>query len=264
MSEANAVELESRPGWPRLLWGILAAPRRTFAYLRESGGRSWLLMAAVLVVLSVVPAVVSGPVSARQARETMIRQLEAQPAFPGAAEIDVEQATAFATSPLTTTVLPAVGVVVGRIFGWLVWAGSLYLLSSMTGGRGTFSQVWQVVVWASAPYGLRSLLQSIYVGATGTLITTPGLSGFVTMPQAEGELVFTPPGLDQLVMRDVLAQLEVYHFWYLALVAIGLMVMVQVSRRKAIGLVLIVWSGLLLLRLLATLLTGSIASGFVS
>lgn len=262
MSDVNTVQVEPRRTFVGLLWGILAAPHATFTYLRERGGRTWLVMAAILIVLSILPPVISAPISARQTREIMMEQLESQPAFPGAAEVDIEQATAFSTSPLITTVIPAVGAILGRIFGWLLWSGSLYLLSSMTGGRGSFSQIWQVVVWASAPYGLRSLLQSIYVGATGTLVANPGLSGFVSWPQPEGAVTFTPPGLDQLVLRDVLAQLELYLFWYLALVAIGLMVMLQLPRRKAIGLVLTAGSLFLLLRLLGTLITGSVASGF--
>jgi hypothetical protein len=260
MSDITVQQVARRRGFLGLLGGVLIAPRVTFGYLREYGGRAWLGVAAILLILSALPPIVSGPIQGRQARELVIQQLESQPNMAG--EINVEQAAAFATSPIFTTIVPTSGAIIGLLLGWLLWSGALYLLTSITGGRGSFSQMFQVIVWATVPYGIRSLLQTAYVSVTGNLVQNAGLSGFIQTAQATPG-IYTPVRTELLVLSQLLGQIEIYLFWYLALLTIGLVVMVQLPRRKATGLVLTVWLVFLLLRLVGAAVSSSLSGGFM-
>jgi hypothetical protein len=258
MNDVPAVTTKPRRGFFRLLGGVLISPRNTFTYLREHGGRAWLLVAALLLLLSSLPPLVGGPVQARETRQQIMDNLENQPGMP--TDVDMEQVAAMTASPIFTTVIPTVGAVLALLFSWLLWSGALYLLAAMTGGRGSFGQLLPVVVWATLPYGLRSLAQTIYIATTDSLINTPGLSGFV---QSESTDPFALPSTETAVLESLLGQVEIYLFWYLALLVIGLMAVMQVSKRKALGLVITVWAIFLLFRLLGIVVSNSLASGFM-
>jgi hypothetical protein len=250
-----------------MVWGVLAKPRATFATLRHGSGRAWILMAVLGMILVTLPTIASAPVNARQAeqtREQLREQFQNQPGFEeGGAEI--EQVTSFATSPILTTVLPAVLAVIGRVFGWLIWSGALYLLASMVGGLSSFVQMLQVVIWAWLPYALRSILQAIYITATQTLIANQGLSGFAGMPTPDPGNPFAVemPSTGTAVLHAFLGQIDIYLFWYLALLVLGITAVTKLSRRKSIGLVLIVWVVFMAVRLIGTAVSTSLASGFV-
>lgn len=251
------------PGFLGMVWGVIAKPRTTFATLRNGNGRAWIVMAVLGMILVMLPIIARGPIAARQTRELMQEQFQNQPGFEDSG-VSVDQAASFATSPILTTIVPAIGAAIGRIFGWLLWGGALYLLASMVGGRSSFLQIFQVVIWAWLPYALRSVLQAIYVTATQTLIANPGLSGFAGAPIPDPSDPFgSMPSTGTAVLREFLGQIDVYLFWYLALLVIGITAVTKLSRRKSIGLVLIVWVVFMAVRLIGTAVTTNLASGFV-
>ena len=255
------------PGFLGMVWGVLAKPRTTFATLRNGNGRAWILMAVLGMILVTLPTIASAPVNARQAeqtREQLQEELQNQPGFE-AGGVDVEQATTFATSPILTTVLPAIFAAIGRIFSWLLWSGALYLLASMVGGRSGFVQMLQVVIWAWLPYALRSILQAIYITITQTSINNQGLSGFANMPTVDPSTPFAVelPSTGTAVLYAFLGQIDIYLFWYLALLVLGITAVTKLSRRKSIGLVLIVWVVFMAVRLIGTAVTTSLSSGLV-
>jgi hypothetical protein len=248
-----------------MVWGVLAKPRATFATLRHGSGRAWIFMAVLGMFLVTLPTIASAPVNARQAeqtREQLQEELQNQPGFE-AGGVDVEQATSFATSPILTTVLPAIFLAIGRVFSWLLWSGALYLLASMVGGSSSFGQMLQVVIWAWLPYALRSILQAIYITATQTAIVNQGLSGFAGMPTSDNPFATELPSTGTAVLHAFLGQIDIYLFWYLALLVLGITAVTKLSRRKSIGLVLIVWVVFMAVRLIGTAVSTSLASGFV-
>ena len=135
------------PGFLGMVWGVIAKPRTTFATLRNGNGRTWILMAILGMILVTLPIVTSGPITTQQTRDQLQEQLENQPGFASGG-VDVEQATSIATSPILTTIVPAVLAAIGRVIGWLIWSGALFLLASMVGGRSSFLQMLQVVAAA--------------------------------------------------------------------------------------------------------------------
>ncbi len=255
----------------QLLWGIIARPRATFQHLNQEGRRLWWLMALLTAVLVILPLIVGAPIAARQAREAVmavtgfqvgvVRQEEpgvrgrvepAQELTPEQQQ-QMEQAMRYASSPLVITVFPAIGRVAGLIVGWLAWAGFLYLSGMVVGGHARFGDLFRMVVWAWVPYALRGLLQTLYILASGQLITNPGLSGLVAVHRTASEGMMAPPSAGQIIASSILSRIDIFLFWNLALLVIGTVVVGRISGRKATALVLGIWLVLTLLGLLPAL-----------
>jgi hypothetical protein len=269
MSEAQAPAPERR-GILRLLWGIVVRPRATLEYLNEHGKRAWWLPALLAVLLLILPIVAAVPITTQQAREAILaaqgqqgEQVEAE--MSAEQQAQMEQAMSIAASPLITVVLPSVGVLIVRVVGWLAWAGALYLAGIALGGRSTFGQVFRMVVWVWLPYTLSGLLQTVYILASGQLITNPGLSGLVKQPQPTGEMVtssitrvLAPASLGQTLLAAILSKVDLFLVWNLVLLVIGVMVTTRLPRRKAALVTLGVWLILTAVRLIPSLV-GSLA-----
>jgi hypothetical protein len=266
MSEVNTTSPERR-GLPRILWGMIARPRATLEYLREHGGRTWWLPALLAVLLVILPTVVAAPITAQQSREAVAvaqEQWGEQRGMEMSAEeqAQMEQAMSIASSPLLTTVFPAVGSVVVLVVGWLVWGGALYLASMALGGRSTFGQMFCMVVWAWLPYTLRGLLQTVYILASGQIIANPGLSGLVQETRSVSEMVLSPPGLGQTLLVAFLSRIDLFMFWNMILLVVGVAVVTRLPRRKAALVTLGVWLLLTALGLLPALVGGLFAQQF--
>jgi hypothetical protein len=159
-------------------------------------------------------------------------------------------------SPLIIIVFPAITTVLGLMIGWLTWSGILYLAGMVLGGRSTFDALFRVVVWTWFPYVLRGLLQTVYILVSGQLIAHPGLSGFVSSAPSASEMVAAPPSLGQLALTSFLAQVDLFLFWRLALMVIGVVVVMRLSWRKAVPIVVGIWLLLTALGLVPTLVGG--------
>jgi len=241
----------------RLLWGIVARPRATFQRLNENGRRAWWLPALLAVIMVVLPIIVASPIQARQAREA-VAEMQAQMSEMLSPEQrqQMEQAQQIAASPLIITVFPSLTGVLGLVVGWLVWAGALYLVGMVAGGHASFGALFRMVVWAWIPYALRGFLQALYILLTGQLIAHPGLSGLVAGEQTVEKMLTAPPTAGQMVASDLLARIDLFLFWNLALLVVGTMVVTRLSARKATALVLGIWLLLTLMGLIPTLIGG--------
>ncbi len=248
----------------RLLWGMVRRPRSTLEYLRETGGKSWMIMALLSVLTAVLLVVVIAPISAQIALETFQAQIESQPgiAAQGLDTETEERISQFTSNPMITVVMPSVAGLASMFLGWLIWAGALHLLSVMVGGDSHFGMMWRAVVWSSIPFALRNLLQMIYVQSTGELIANPGLSGLVSQERSVSEMIAAPPSAGWLALQTLLAQIDLFTIWNLVLLVMSVMVMSRLARRKAILITVGVWSGLIVLRVLFAIIPTWFASGF--
>lgn len=161
-------------------------------------------------------------------------------------------------SPIVGLILPALGRLGGLVASWLIWSGVLYVGSTMMGGRNTFGHMLHMIIWTWAPFAVRGVLQAAYIWLTSSLIAHQGLSGLVA---AEAPLagIPTPPSTGTVIARSVLGQVDIYLFWHLALVAVGLIAVAHLPRRKAVMLTLGAWVLLVLLGLLPNVIIGSFA-----
>lgn len=265
-------EAPSRPAKGfRSLWGIIVRPRATFRYLNEEGRRQWWLPALLTVLLVLLPIIVGGPISARQARETVRIALhfsvnEAGPGRPVVQtrtqlspeqQQQMEEAMRHASSPLIIVVFPAILRSLRLVVGWLAWAGLLYLSGMVIGGHARFGNLFRMVVWAWIPHALRGLLQTLYIALSGQLIAHPGLSGLVVDSRPINEMLTAPPTTGQILLSSLLTRIDIFVFWNLALLAVGTMVISRISGRKATATVLIIWVVLTALGLLSSLVSRS-------
>ncbi len=254
-------------GFWRIFLSLIRRPRRTFEALRDAPSRAWLWMAALALVAALLPILVGAPISMRLAREAVQQQIETLRAnSPEMTPEQEAQILDMAANPLFTMVLPAAGGALAAVLGWLVWSGALHLLSTMLGGGETFGQMWRVVIWSQIPLALRGLLQSVYIAATGNLITHPGLSGLVSGAQSAEEAVqeflTSPPSTGQMLLQTLLSKIDLFVLWQLVLLGIGVTVTARLSGRKGALAVAITWLVLTALSLAPVLVSASMTGGF--
>jgi len=252
---ASDTNVSQRRGALRLLWGIIARPRATLEFLSEGGGRSWWLPALLALLLITLPVVVAAPITAQQSREALTTVRE-QFGEQGSAEeqAQMERATSIVASPLITVVFPAVSGIVGRVLGWLIWGGALYLAGMALGGRSAFGPMLRMVVWTWIPYALRGLLQTVYIAINGQLILNPGLSGLVRQGSSVQEMIAAPPSLGEQILAGFLSRVDLFLLWHLILLVIGVRVTMRLSRRKAVLLTSGVWVLLTAMSLIPTVI----------
>jgi len=268
--------IPTAPPFVQLVAGIVRRPRNTLERLAELPRRPWRRVALLVIVAVLLPLVASFSVTARQfpgrGGATVIegpmvggRPSSAMPARGGVAATVVgvpipegQPMPAPAPSVLSGIVLPGLGRLGGLVVSWLVWSGVLYVIGTMMGGRNTFGHMFHMVIWTWVPFAVRGLLQAAFIWITGEAITYAGLSGLVVsgVPTA-GFAARVSTGT--MMLQNLLRQVDIYLFWHLALVAIGLMAMARLPRRKAITLALASWVLLTLLGLVPALIQGSFA-----
>lgn len=218
---------------PQLFWGMIARPRRTLEYLSQNGKRFWWVPALVILVLIVLPTIIS-PASAAQTPSSSMG-MESMGAYGGTATME---------TPAPSTTSPLVGIlgVAGRALStaitWALWGGALYLASVFLGRSSTFKQMLRLTIWTWLPYGVRGILQTIYILVSGQAITNPGLSGFVIDRSAPS---LVPAGPGQIALAAMLSRVDLFLVWNLFLLITGLMVTTRLTRRKSVIAVLAIW-----------------------
>lgn len=217
---------------PQLFWGMIARPRRTLEYLSQDGKRLWWVPALVILVLIVLPTIIS-PAPATQTPSTM--GMESMGPYEGAAMM--ETPTPSATSPLVG-ILGVAGRALSTAITWALWGGALYLASVFLGRSSTFKQMLRLTIWTWLPYGVRGVLQMVYILVSGQAITNPGLSGFVIDRSAQS---LVPAGPGQIALAAILSRVDLFLVWNLFLLITGLMVTTRLTRRKSVIAVLAIW-----------------------
>ena len=270
MAESTApVPQQERKSPLQLLLGIFLHPGLTLNRIAQRKNRLWWLPALITLVLVVTPVVAAGPINARESLATYQEsQEQIQEQFGGGVEMteeDMEQARAIVGSPVTHTILPAVGTFFGRIIGWLIWAGALYLGGMALGGRSKFGQIFSITLWCWMPYALRGVIRTLYILFTGQTIDAPGLSALVAVPQTGAEAmgamgtIGASPG--QQILTDLLGRLDIFMIWHLILLVFGVRAATQLPQRKAVVATIGVWVILTLLSLLPTIVGSLVTAG---
>jgi len=246
MTEATLPPLEP----PRRLhfdWLLpaLFRPRSAFAKIAAYEHGAWLTPLLLLTILALVRVAVTGPIQIAQLQSTPLTPPPGFETLPPQQQEQFYQSQAQAqgmlTSPVLIYILPAAGALLGTWIGWLATFGLLHLLLTLLGGRGSTRNAMNVVAWASLPYALRDILRIGYLLATQRLIAAPCLSGFA------------PTGGLGPVIAALFQNVDIYLFWYIALIVLGVTVADKMSRIKAL-------SGVLVTMLVLGLLTAAPAA----
>lgn len=272
----------AKRGLGRLLLGIVLWPRSTFGYLRDHGGRSWLFPLLLVVALALAARVVAIPIEKAQAAAALAAiqaQLNAQgaqgqgtnakgqlfissgPFIPGVADPNA--------NPLLAYGLPVVGVAGEWLFRGAVLLGLAWLL----GGRPVPGAMFRMSGWTLLPNAAR-LLVAIAVMLIAHREAAAGLNGFgagpanvvlssnsATVTSGNSQSVqgiprsTGAPTFSGFLRTAFLGALDLYTFWGLVLMLIGVAVTAQIGWLKATITTLAYWALSLVLAALPPLLS---------
>jgi hypothetical protein len=232
-------------------------PRPTFNKIALYEHGAWLTPILLLIVFALARVFVAGPLqlAALQSAQPVLPQgFETMPPDQQQQILDGQaQAQSLTNGPMFVYAFPAAGAVLGTIVGWLVTFGSLHLILTLLGGRGSTRSTMNIMAWASLPFLVRDIVRIGYMLVTQKIIVSPGLSGFAL---TEGSL--TP------FIVALLGQIDIYLFWYILLIVLGVTASDKLSGVKALGGVVFTIFILMLLQaapgLLVSLFAG-VASG---
>ncbi|HHX44250.1 MAG TPA: hypothetical protein GX714_09740 [Chloroflexi bacterium] len=259
-----------------LLVGMIRHPRATLEHIFALPRRPWRRVALVIIVAAILPVVAAYSTPPAQATAPFDGgavapgpgAVSAVPVGPRGVNMGVdpgrvgmepgEMMPMPRPSPLAGLVLPALGSTAGLVVNWLLWSGVLYVIGTMVGGRNTFGHMLHMIIWTWVPYGVRGILQAGYIWITKEPIAHQGLSGLVAAETASMGVSLTP-SMGTVVLQSLLGRVDIYLFWHVALVVVGLVTVAHLSQRKALTLALASWVLLTLLGLLPSVILGSFA-----
>jgi hypothetical protein len=238
MAQAPAVVAPSRVhSNPLVFLGqLIVSPRAALTHLREAGRPSWLWPAGLAIVVLVIAAILTAPITQAAAaagveamRDQMGEDLSPQE------QAQFEQGLQLATNPLFTVVVPIVTGVGGLAIGWLVRGGVLFLLGLLFGGHARFSDVFRMAVWTTLPDVVRRVITTAATLISGR-VATAGLASL--LPAAGPGAV---PALGDALWRSFLGGIDVYWLWGLILTTIGMAVTAAFSWRKGLAAAALYW-----------------------
>lgn len=152
---------------------------------------------------------------------------------------------AYLGTPITEWLL--IGTVIGFILGWPARVAVLTVFSRWLGAAPNLGRLALLYLWAALPLTVRDLLQISYMLRSGSLPGQPGLAGLLEPHNSRAISPMLELGL------QLLAYVDLFTLWHLALLVIMLQIGARASLRQAL-LVTAAYGGLLLLLRSSTLL----------
>ncbi|GAB4480793.1 MAG: hypothetical protein Kow00124_27860 [Anaerolineae bacterium] len=218
---------------PETLIGVIIHPYRTFERMRTAERGHWWIVAVLAALLAVVGVIATSRITMAASEEELRRALDmdGDGELTGTELETFEQAQTFATNPVFTVALPAIGGLIGLALGYAVRGGVLFLLGMALGGRTRFGPVFRMAVWTTLPDVVRSLLSATVTLVTGR-IPASGLSAVMTSAEASAAPV----------VSAFLSGIDFYTVWGLALIALGMAATAQMSKGKGAVVALIWWA----------------------
>jgi hypothetical protein len=276
----------------QILLGVIVKPRSTFAYIRDHSGWAWLIPLALLVGLTLISRPIAQSIQQREMEKALAeikQQMETNGGegefnfVAGGPGVTVSSGAVGDANPLNGFIFSYGLPVAQALGGWLVCALALLGLSWILGGRPTPSAVFRLSAWALVPFMVRIIIVTLvmvvtqHVPAQGLsrafqpVVASPDqveegsgssagpVRSVVTFgPGGVGE--FTGPSFGNLFVDNLLANLDIYTVWGLALLVVGVTVTARLSWIK--GLLVTTLYALIALSLstLPTLITFAVSS----
>jgi len=231
----------------RRIIDVMLRPRAVFTQLRAIDRAVWQTPILLILALLVVRVLVTAPIKAAQAESGLTTPPPGFEFYTPEQQAQLQQALEATRGPVFQYVFPIGWALISGLLLWSITAGLLYLLSTLQGGRGSFTRALNLVAWASVPTIIHLIVQIVAVLSTNRLIASPGLAGFVP-----------PPPDGTLLGRALLGRIDLYLFWEIALLVIGLRLFTGLSRGKVWASVLITIVLVMALRILPDLLAAQL------
>lgn len=247
VNSASLTEEAPRRLQLRRVLDMLVHPRATLESMRTTERAVWLTPLALVIGLLIVRVLVIAPIKAAQAESGVGATPPGFEFYTPEQQAQLQQALEATKGPVFQYIFPIGWAVVSALLLWSISAGLLYLISTLQGGRGSMTRALNLVAWASVPAIVHLLIQIVSIQSTGQLIASPGLAGF-TPPPPEGSAF----------LRALLSRIDIYLFWHMALLVVGLRLFTGLTTRKALASVLITIVVVMLLRVAPDLLAAQL------
>ena len=197
-------------------------PGQTLKKVVEQEKPVWLTPMLVLSVLILIAGLVAGPIR----RDAIANGMNLPASFQYYSQ---DQQTEYLNAQVTrgsalfTFIFPIVGSLLGTWIVWFLMGSVLHLSLTLAGSRAKSLHMYNLAAWTTLPLALRQIVQIIAMLVSHTLISNPGLSGFVT---GSGGVAF---------LAGLLGQIDVFFIWELCLLFYGVLLLSKLSKVKAWG-----------------------------
>lgn len=212
-------EQKSMSGFSKI-WGIFFRPREVFASLKDKP--NWLLPFIIVCVLSLIVVYVT-----YDARMFDIKNnIFSNPDLTEEQRVVIEERLN-QQSPILSVAFTPVGVTVYIFFFTLV----LFLVFNVIlGGTGSFKKMLSIFTY------------SLLVGIPGFVIKTPLILAKGSIEKVQTSLaLFLPVDLSDKFYYNFLAGFDIFNFWQVMLISLGVSVVYNFTFKKSFTAVFILW-----------------------
>jgi hypothetical protein len=249
-AELNIPEETDQPKSIHLEWllPILIRPKSTLETIRRQEYAVWLGPLLLLTVFALLLVVAGGAARVADAQNGV----ELPPYFqdlPPDMQNQFQDGLSARQNPVFVYVFPALSAIAGIWIGWFLLSSFLHLSLTLAGSRSSNTAAMNLVAWASVPFVFRFIVRAIYALSARSLVTTPGLSGFIAA-DAAGFTGF---------IRMLLAFVDIYLIWQVVLLLIGVVPLSGLTRVKAWGATLVSVVLLLVLQALPLIIASQLS-----
>ncbi|SHJ37161.1 Yip1 domain-containing protein [Clostridium amylolyticum] len=173
----------------------------------------------IVVAISTIVAVIQGIISKEALKGAVDKQLNTTPGMDPAALGIAQSVADVTTSPIFVAITTIVGILIGIYFTTLIY----WLVSKMFKGTASYSQMVGVYVISYFPVVIGSIIRLIY----DVIVNKP---------------IDVNAAANLSVGNVILAKLNVFGIWQMLLLVIGIAVVAKISKKKSIGVVVIIWA----------------------
>lgn len=201
---------------------VILKPRQSIQKITSEEKSVWLTPLVLLSALIFLSVLVAGPIK-RNIIQMGLNMPEDFMYYSAEQQAQFMSAQANQTSPLFLYVFPILTGIAGLWISWFILSSLLHLSITLAGSRAKNVRSYNLAGWSFLPIGLRLLVQIIAMIVSKTVVSAPGLSGFLT-----GDL----SGFSAFV-ASLLGLIDIYFIWQIILVFIGVIPLSGLTRSKA-------------------------------
>lgn len=218
------------------LMNVFASPGEVFEDIRASPPAvpNWLVPALLFAVMGIISSMVmfSQPAIVQKIHEEQAKKMDEMVKSGKMSRADADKAEAMAekfTGPTMLKIFGSVASVIASFVRLLWWALILWLLGKVLKRSFGYGKALEVIGLASMITVLGSLVTILLIVNLGRMIATPSLA--LTIPD------FDVTRKSHLMLGTV----NLFYFWQIGVLSVGLAKLAQVSFIRALPLVLTCW-----------------------
>lgn len=227
---------------------LFLRPSKTIGEIVAQEKPVWLTPLLILSVLALIVVLIGAPI--QRGGTQMGAELPPDFEYYSPEQQDQYiQAQSNQSSPLMLYVFPFLSGLLKIWVPWFLLSIILYLSLTLAGSRASSTRSYNLVGWSMLPLALRMLVQIGVMLFSRSLVTAPGLAGFIASDASGAGPYF----------RSLLGFIDIYFIFQVVLLILGAMQLSSLSRTKAVVATLISVFILLFLAAIPGLLSSALS-----